>query len=63
MGNYAWPAAILGVCILLAAFEVYMARRRSEHGADATDWKRARGIVWIGVVLGALAWFVQYMTE
>ena len=61
MGDFTVAAAILGICVLLAAFEVVMANRNQKGGATAADWKRARGIVWIGVVLAALAWFVQRM--
>ena len=63
MGEFSLAAAILGLCILLAAVEVVMAIRKKTQGADATDWKRARGIVWIGIVLAALAWFVQRMMD
>jgi hypothetical protein len=63
MGEFSLAAAILGFCILLALFEVVMANRNQKEGANATDWKRARGIVWIGVVLAALAWFVQRMMD
>jgi len=62
MGEYTLAAIILGACLLLAWFEVAMAKRHKREGATAADWKRARGIVWTGVVLAGLAWLVQRMT-
>jgi len=63
MGDYGLAAGIFGFSVLLAAFEVAMANRNQKGGANATDWKRARGIVWIGVVLSALAWIVQQVAS
>ena len=63
MGEFTLSAVILGLCVALAIWEIIMAGRHKEEGASAVDWKRARGIVWIGVVLAVLAWFVQYMTS
>jgi hypothetical protein len=61
MGDFTLSTLILVVCVALAAYEIVMANRHKKEGADAVDWKRARGIVWIGAVLAVLAWFVQYM--
>ncbi len=63
MSEYYVAAGIVAICVVLAGFEIVMANRQKEAGADAADWKRARGIVWIGVVLALLAWFVQRMTD
>jgi hypothetical protein len=63
VGEFTVAAVILGICVLLAWFEVVMAKRAAKEGASAADWKRARGIVWIGVVLAALAWVVQRLTS
>jgi hypothetical protein len=63
MGEFTVAAVILGICVILAVFEITMASRNNQGGATAPDWKRARGIVGIGVVLAALAWLVQWLTS
>jgi len=62
MGEFKLAAAILGICVLLAWFEIAMAKRAHDGVASAADWKRARGIVLIGLVLAGLAWLVQRLT-
>jgi len=59
MGEYTLPAWIVGIGLLIAAFELLMAAFRKKEGVERADWVRARGIVWVGLVLAALAWFVR----
>lgn len=58
MGDYTLAAGIFGFCVLLAGYEIVLANRTRKGGANATDWKRARGIVGIGLLMGGLAWLV-----
>lgn len=56
--DYFWPGVMLGIVLLLIAFEWNVASKK-DTGVNIVEKKKMGGMFMIGLGLAALVWYVQ----
>jgi hypothetical protein len=61
--HWQYAAAAFGFCAFLALLDTILAKKKNNGVTTYTDRRRIRGILGVGVVLAAVAWFVEWQAS